>query len=212
MACLHFCVVNRFHPKKSVMKGITQDFVTTSIQTIKTNTMKKITVCIALMVSITSIAQQARPVPLSVLQSLNGKWKGTLLYTDYQDDKKQVTMGTRTENKLLNDSMLLLQAYYTEPNSTREFAASKPDTITISDGGRSLTENGYETAARIVKNKMKGGIRTIIIEGMGTDNDRPSFIRRIFIIGKDQFSVEKLIRYEGSTQFIRRNKYSFNRQ
>jgi len=54
--------------------------------------------------------------------------------------------------------------------------------------------------------------RAIICETKWKDNDRNADLRETMIIGTNEFSVTKEVRYENTTDYFVRNKHSYRRK
>lgn len=134
------------------------------------------------------------------LEGLPGYWTGQLTYTDYSDDKKQVSLSTKLEIINKKDS-LQLNYTYTEPNG--KTVTEKGD-IRIYEDGKQLAYDGGEFD--IVAVRRFGDRLTIIGERDGTDNNKEATIRETFIIGPGIFNIVKEVKYENAEKFLVRNQ------
>lgn len=137
------------------------------------------------------------------LQRLTGaQWRGTLTYLDYRTNKKvsipsNLTVTQSAEDKL---SWVFEYQYPDEPK------ANSKDTVTISRDGKTIDG---ETV--IERKNLAGNTTRIVTEKSGSDNDKSALFRFTYLLSARSFSIRKEVRYEGSTEFIERNQYSWQR-
>lgn len=133
------------------------------------------------------------------LKDLPGNWKGQLVYTDYKDDKTQVTLQTTIHISSSGDSMLM-DFTYTEPNGKK---VTDKGSIRIYNDGKNIYYDGNEyDIIRVARN---GARLTIIAEREGNDNDREADIRDTFIIGPDNINFKKEVKYVNEAKYFVRN-------
>jgi len=159
-----------------------------------------------LLLSSTIAFTQKKGATMRDLDGLPGSWAGTLTYTDYSDDKKQVTLPTKLEIVGRNDS-LIFNYSYTEPNG--KVVTDKGD-MRIYDDGKQLLYDGNEFD--IVAVRRVGDRLTIIGDREGKDNDKDAAIRETFVIGPGVFNITKEVKYETAEKFFVRNKLQLRKQ
>jgi len=137
------------------------------------------------------------------LQRLTGRqWVGTLTYADYRTNKKVSILSNLSVTRSAEDklSWVFAYAYPDEPK------ANSKDRITISQDGKTID------GEIVVKRTYPGGDRLeLVTEKTGTDNDKSALFRFTYLISASGFSIKKEVRYEGTTDFIERNLYSWKR-
>lgn len=142
------------------------------------------------------------------LKRLAGDWTGELEYLDYQNDQSKVRLKMRATNTVA-DGKVSQAIIYVEPNGKE----------VKSDGWFSLSPDG----ANIVEEKMRWTItknlfdkqaktRTIVYETKGRDNDRNADLRETLIVGKNEFSITKEVRYENTDEYFVRNTHRYIRK
>ena len=143
-------------------------------------------------------AQQVSPDDFRELQ---GDWSGQLTYLDYTSGKDE-TIVARLSASVKNQQFELAFSYPIEPGRGGK------DLYTIRDQGRMI--NDLKVLERSVN---PGGLIRIVLEQKGTDgNDfKPATFHHILEIGKNKFTLTKMVRYEGDKNFFRRNTYTFSR-
>lgn len=154
------------------------------------------------------LGAQTAPVVVSDadLAPLVGSWRGTLTYTDYSDDRKQVSLPTALVITRAKKTGVRLAYTYTEPSGKTiddltELAPAKTP-------GRLAFDGEWEVKAREVS---ATGLR-LEIEGVGKDNNRAATMREIIVVTPDSLTHQKLVRYEGTPDFFQRNRYALARQ
>ena len=143
---------------------------------------------------------QKKGATMRDLDGLPGKWSGTLIYTDYSDDKKQVSLAAKLEIIKLADS-LGFKYSYTEPNGK---VVTNNGDMNIYGDGKQLTYDGRQFDIMAVRRM--GERLTIIAERDGQDNHKDAVIRETFVIGPGVFNVTKEVKYETAEKFIVRNQ------
>ncbi len=167
--------------------------------------MKNVLILLALMLYYTtfSVGQNNSLMPIiEDFTFMQGNWTGVLEYTDYQDDKTKVVLKTTTNYRIL-DKKLLIQTTYIEPNGVPVYSkgqisiSRKGDKISFNDDLFTLSE---KTVGRLVLTRE------------GKDNEKKSLIRETIDYTKDDLTITKEIKYEGSNEFLLRHKYGFQRE
>lgn len=142
------------------------------------------------------------------LNNLAGDWQGELEYLDYQNDKSKTRLKLRSLNTVENGKVSQ-QIVYVEPNgkeikSGGSFALSPDGTQIVEEKMKwTITKNSFDKKAKT---------RTIVYETKWKDNDRNADLRETMIIGKDEFSVTKEVRYENTADFFVRNTHRYTRK
>lgn len=173
--------------------------------------MKKINLIIwavlfssSILIAQTSIDSNKRFIEKSDIQNLMGEWDGTLTYIDY-NTSNPYSMPSQLEIKTKKKHQKLL-LYYTYPNEPKANSKSK---IRISKDRSKINNKSI-----ISRTKLLDGTTQIITEFSGKDgNDHKSAtIRNIYIIGDETFIVRKEVQFDGTTEWLKRNEYNFNRK
>ena len=159
-----------------------------------------------LFISATAAFAQKKDATMRDLAGLPGNWIGQLTYTDYKDDKTQVTLPTKLEIMMVNDS-LRFQYSYTESNGK---VVKDNGDMSIYNDGKQLFYDDHEFDVMAVRRK--GDRLTIIGERDGTDNDKEAIIRETFIIGPGVFNIVKEVKYETAEKFFVRNQLQLRKQ
>ena len=143
----------------------------------------------------------------SHLKELTGNWSGELTYLDYKDDKSKISLKVRTTNSWSKPA-LTRRTIFTEPNGKE---IKSDSVLKIGDDRRSLDED--KDNWRVVKNDYDRDKkqRIIILETDGEDNNKKANLRKTIAIGKNQYSITKEVRYEGTSDYIFRNEFRFSR-
>ena len=159
-----------------------------------------------LVLSATFAFAQKKDATMRDLAGLPGTWTGQLTYTDYKDDKTQVSLATKLEIINSTDSLQFKYAY-TEPNGK---VVKDNGDMRIYNDGKQLSYDGHEFDIMAVRRK--GERLTIIGERDGTDNDKEAIIRETFIIGPGVFNIVKEVKYETAEKFLLRNQLQLRKQ
>ena len=142
------------------------------------------------------------------LKNLAGNWDGELEYLDYQNDKSKTRLKLRSLNTV-KDGKVSQEIVYIEPNGKE---VKSGGAFALSPDGRQIVEEKMKWT--ITKNSFdkKAKTRTIVYETKWKDNDRNADLRETMIIGSDEFSVTKEVRYENTTDFFVRNTHRYKRK
>lgn len=138
------------------------------------------------------------------LQRLTGaQWIGTLTYLDYRTNKKISILSNLIVTRSAEDklSWIFEYQYPDEPK------ANSKDTVTISKDGKTI-----DGKTVIERTTLAGDTIRIVTEKSGTDNDKSALFRYTYLLSARSFSIKKEVRYEGTTEFIERNQYSWQRK
>ena len=141
--------------------------------------------------------------PNSSVEDLNpiyGKWEGSLTYIDYQSGKPYTMKANLEVTEKRVGYLLLLKNSYPS-----EASANNTDKFKLSKSGKKI--NGH----KIVSKSFNNGELKIITEYKGKDDRKKGIIRYTYSITSNTFSIEKTVRFEGETDWITRNIYSYTK-
>ncbi len=132
---------------------------------------------------------------------IEGVWKGKLTYLDYTSNRQE-TIDARLIAQLTDNGIDFSISY------PGESGKGGKDSYQINDNGTAI--NGMKL---IERTSTGDGMLKIVLEEKGIDgNDhKPATFNYELIMGKSVFTMTKLVRFEGSSQFFQRNQYRFNR-
>ena len=134
---------------------------------------------------------------------LAGSWKGSLTYLDYNSGKPY-TMPANTNIYLIKgmNSLLIEMIYPDEPK------ANSKDTLLINEERTIFGE-----AKIISRNSLADGSIQIITEVNGKDgnDNKNALLRKTYTFNKNIFTNRKDIKFEGTTEWIKRHEYSYTR-
>ena len=141
-------------------------------------------------------------VSINDFTALKGKWSGTLTYRDYTSNTEETVkagIDVRIKSKDIFEWDI---SYADEPSHNGK------EEYTIRDKGTKINESKV-----IERTVQADGLLKVVIEEKGKDgnDDKPATFHHVFIIGKNTFSLTKLVRFDGEEKFFQRNQYSFNR-
>ncbi len=148
-------------------------------------------------------AQNLLLLQKSDLSMLAGSWKGSLTYLDYSSGKP-FTMPANTIISLIpaSDNLLIEMIYPDEPK------ANGKDTLLVNAGFTSF--EGYTIVSR---KSLSDGSVEIITKHNGQDgnDNKNAIIRKTYTIGKNKFINQKDVQFVGTTEWIKRNEYSYTK-
>lgn len=144
------------------------------------------------------------------LKKLVGNWTGTLQYTDYSDDKKQVTLKTNLQITDAGDSLLLKMTYF---ESVTDSIISTFGMYLTGDADQLHYDGEVYNVLHIISNANRFTLRTMPDdeEKESMDNNKKAEIKKTFTIAEKGFVILKEVKYEGGKDFFVRNKYTFTR-
>lgn len=145
---------------------------------------------------------QSPAVTINDFTSLKGRWTGTLTYLDYSNNKSE-TIKANLDVVIKDSSIYELAIFYTD-----EPKKSGKDSYRI-------LKNGTKINDRLVIERTvdaDGNIK-VVLQDKGTDgNDyRPATFHQVLVIGKNNFTITKLVKFDGEEKFFQRNQYVFSR-
>ncbi|MEZ4875534.1 MAG: hypothetical protein R2793_08820 [Flavobacteriaceae bacterium] len=162
------------------------------------------TVLILLLVNINlSFSQERQTLTAEDLTLLVGVWEGSLTYRDYQTDEPYTLPAmiqiSNTEDK---HTLKVVTSFPNEPK------ANNTSTWIISENGTKL--NGEKVVS--VKKLGDGGCEIITNEeGIDGNDNKPALMKITYTIGKETFTNKKEVLFEGTKEWIERNKFSATR-
>ncbi len=142
-------------------------------------------------------------IEISDIQNMLGTWTGTLTYLDYTSNNPYtmpcgLVIKTKKENRKLN-------LYYTYPNEPKANSKGK---LKISKDKFRL--NGKTIISRSTLSDETTQIVTRYSNKDGNDRKK-ALIRNSYIIGIDKLIIRKEVQFEGTTEWLKRNEFNFNR-
>jgi len=156
---------------------------------------------------LSSVSAQVK-VKNKELKNLAGNWDGELEYLDYQNDKSKTRLKLRSLNTVAGGKVSQ-EIVYIEPNG-KEIKSGVSFALS-SDGLLIVEEKMKWTITKNLCDK-QGKTRTIVYETKWKDNNRNADLRETMIIGENEFSVTKEVRYENTTDFFVRNTHRYTRK
>jgi hypothetical protein len=135
------------------------------------------------------------------LQILIGEWTGSLTYIDYSSNKPYTMPANLNVKQGKNANQLLLFNIF--PNEPK---ANSKDKIILSKDGMALNKKNVRA-----KERMSDGTIQITTEFMGNDNKKKALIRNIYILGDNQFVIRKEVKFENTSEWLKRNEFNYKR-
>ena len=130
-------------------------------------------------------------------------WSGTLTYLDYTSNKSTTIRSTLLVKSISPGVWTWATGYNDEPD-----ANSSSDVRVIEKGA--AIQSG-DTVERVVSRVRRGENVTITTQHDSTDNNRPATIQRVYVISPGRFSIRKLVKVEGESEFFERHVYNWSR-
>lgn len=148
-------------------------------------------------------AQKPVQIEAADMQLLQGSWKGSLTYLDYQSGKPYTMPANTNIAAIPKQHNLLVEMIY--PNETN---ANSKDTLFINTA-RTLIDEGSIVSRKMLSN---GDVEIITIrEGQDGNDNKKALIKKTYTIGKHQFVNKKDVQFEGTSVWINRHVYSYTR-
>ncbi|QNH60888.1 DoxX family protein [Hymenobacter sediminicola] len=153
-------------------------------------------------------AQSATPrLTMQELARLAQQWeRGSLTYLDYSS-RKSVTLPTYLNGMRPRSNELVLDFVYQEPEGKQ---VEGYDKLILDDTGTKLEWDGVPMVL-VEKTPLPNQTLRLKFEGIGQDDQRDCLIRRTLLLGPQQILVVKEVKYVGSSTFLVRNTYRFQR-
>jgi hypothetical protein len=146
---------------------------------------------------------KAQQVIKNDLQTITGNWTGQLTYLNY-GDSKEVSIKATLAVEMKKRNLFVLNFDYPD-----EAGHGSKEKYHIKNKGRYI--NNQLVTGRSIQ---EDGSIKIILEEKGKDgNDqKPATFQHVLIIGKTNFSLAKLVKFDGEEDFFQRNQYVFSRE
>lgn len=135
------------------------------------------------------------------LESVKGEWTGSLTYIDYSSNKPYSMPADLTVEEGKNQFQYILK--YSYPNEPHANSKGK---IEITKDGMRINK---KDVVSIERTEFDGLI--VKTEHSGKDNKKKATIRNVYIISEDKFVLSKEVKFEDTTEWLKRNEYSFTR-
>ncbi len=148
-------------------------------------------------------AQKPTVLQKADLAMLCGSWKGSLTYLDYQSGKPYTMPANTIISAIPQTNHLLVEMIY--PNEPK---ANGKDTLLVNAG---LTN--FDGNAVVSRKVLPDGSVEIITKHNGQDgnDNKNAIIRKTYTIGKNKFINRKDVQFVGTTEWIKRNEYSYTK-
>jgi hypothetical protein len=162
--------------------------------------MRKILLITGLLITLYSVAQQK--ISIEDFKPLQGKWKGTLTYLDYKDNK-ETTIPANTLIEIAGNEAFNQYVFYSaEPDKN---ARTKYE---IKNKGMMLNDRKITG-----RTHLPDGSLQLTMESTGTDgnDNKAAAFQHILIISSSAFSVTKMVKFNEEEGYFRRHIYSFRR-
>ena len=168
--------------------------------------MKKVIAQLVFIFLLTMNSLEAQPMKVFTTEDaalLCGSWKGSLTYLDYTSGKPYTMPANTVITQLPNSNHLLEQMIYPD-----EPKANSKDTILI-NAARTSIDGSSVVSRKLLPN----GAVEIITERRGLDgnDNKKAIIRKTYTISKTQFINRKDVQFEGTSIWINRHEYRYNR-
>ncbi len=148
-----------------------------------------------------SIGEEDR-ITASDIQTVVGEWTGTLTYIDYSSGEPFTMPANLLAEEGKNQFQVILNYVYpNEPHAN-------------SKGKLKMTEDGSQVNISdviAVERKEADGL-VVTTEFSGKDNNQKATIRNNYIISQDKLVINKEVKFEDSTEWLKRNEYNFTRK
>ncbi len=169
--------------------------------------MKLNIVSILLFISFTMNGQVAS-VSSNELQELFGQWEGTLSYTDYSDDSSTSTLKCK---------MIIywkgrkgsIGIGFTEPNGKVIYDIVK---MKLLKKGKKIKFDGKKYKVDYFKQDKNSKSWELIMSCSGKDNNRKATIKQRIEYNDTTLLITKEVKYEGTSDFFERSKYTLERR
>lgn len=142
------------------------------------------------------------------IKDIEGQWKGTLTYTDFQDDTKQTTLNCTMKSEWKKKKGIISIAFE-EPNG--KIYSDRMKIKSISKGEKIKFDGVVFNIQKFDFNPETQNW-TLVIEAKGKDNRKPAIIKQTIVYEKEKLSISKEIKYLNSKSYFIRNKYYFAKE
>ncbi len=148
-------------------------------------------------------AQKPAVLQKADLAMLCGSWKGSLTYLDYRSGKPYTMPANTIISTIPNSNHLLEEMIYPD-----EPKANGKDTLLVNAGFTSF--DGYTIVSR--KSLADGSVEIVTKHnGQDGNDNKDAIIRKTYTIGKNKFINRKDVQFVGTTEWIKRNEYSYTK-
>lgn len=130
-------------------------------------------------------------------------WRGTLTYLNYGSDKLSTIPTSLLVARTGEAAWSWATGYDDEPH------ADSASEVRLIEGGQAIQSG--DTIERVVSRVREGDRLSFMTEHADADDNRPATIRREYRIGPGEFSIRKLVKYEGEGDFFQRHEYRWKR-
>jgi hypothetical protein len=138
----------------------------------------------------------------------NSPWKGTLTYRNYTDNQSvtipSTFLLTRADSSTPDTPAFNFAIGYDE-----EPHANSASLLEIRDQGTTIAQG--DSIERVQSHQRVGDNIIIVTESTGTDDSKPATIRKVYTIALRSFSIQKLVRFDGTPDFFERHTYRWSR-
>ena len=148
-------------------------------------------------------SSKAQTISVDDIKPIEGNWVGTLTYLDYSSNK-EATIQSSLIVKIKND-----KKYEFDIRFPKEPGYGGKDKYHIKENGAMI--NDMKIIERV---KQPDGALKIVMESKGKDgnDNKKATFHHIMLVGKTNFSITKMVKFEGEKEFFQRNQYVFNRK
>ncbi|MDP1843202.1 MAG: hypothetical protein Q8K64_07245 [Sediminibacterium sp.] len=151
----------------------------------------------------TLVAQTPAQIQPADMVQLQGAWKGSLTYLDYQSGKPYTMPANTNISAIPKQNHLLVEMIY--PNETN---ANSKDTLFINTA-RTIIDEGSIVSRKVLSN---GDVEIVAIrKGQDGNDNKKALIKKTYTIGRHQFINKKDVQFEGTSVWINRHVYSYTR-
>ncbi|MBS1723253.1 MAG: hypothetical protein JSS66_09910 [Armatimonadetes bacterium] len=137
------------------------------------------------------------------LQRLTDRpWRGTLTYLDYSSNKHTTIKSTLVVERVAGGPTSWMWYF----GYTDESSHDSGQTLELKFDGKRFDDESVVSRKMLPQRRVE-----VVTQSRGKDNDRPATMRHVYRIGDDEFSLQLLVRYDGTNQFFERHIYRWKR-
>lgn len=158
-----------------------------------------------LLIANSSFAQvKSGKILVNDFKAATGYWKGKLTYLDYTSGKPYTMSADQAIQPIKGTFSFAISNIY-----PLETDANSQDTLNISADGKMINDEKVQS-----RTKLPNGNIEIVTTESGTDgnDDLPATFRHTYTLGKTTFTKKKEVQFVGSTEWIKRHEYVFERE
>ena len=159
----------------------------------------KLVITCILLLSINAQAQNS--ITHDDLKTVLGEWTGSLTYLDYSTNEP-VTMPANLKVEQGNDT-LQLNLFSSYPNEPK---ANSKGRIKIAKNGIGLDNMPVKSLQRT-----SDGCLVIITRTNGRDKNKKALMRKVYILGANQFIIRQDVKTEGTNVWLNRSIFTYKR-